>query len=118
MTYVTFQYYNEKSNRLAIFGEVVNNNIAITVIPCAKKDSFKKKKARELYQDIKDGKSVRYETYIANGDDFHAFLRWCRNTYYRKMTLIFDEKSHVFNYIPRRKNQKGKIEVLTKIGGI
>lgn len=112
MTYTTYQFFNKKNNRLAIFGETIGSNITITIIPCSTKDHFSKKKARQLYQDIKDGKTVYYETHVCKGLDHKDFMRWCRNNFYKKVYIVSDETSEIVKYKPKTGTKPSKIEII------
>lgn len=74
-SYATFKFYDDKYRRCAIFAEVSSSNTVITVIPCNTKDSFSKKKARNLYGDPRATREVfRIDNSMAQED----FMRFCR----------------------------------------
>jgi hypothetical protein len=112
MTYVTYKYFNKSNQRLAIFGEVINDNMAITIIPCSKKDQFNKKKARELYNKIKEGETVHYEAFNFKGTDASDFFRWCKSRYYKKVYIITDENTEIVKYTHKTGKKPSRIEIL------
>lgn len=114
MTYVTYKFFNKKNNRLAIFGEVISDNIAVTVIPCSKNDQFIKKKARELYENIKKGESVYYESFNLKGTDASDFFRWCKSKYYKKLFIEADETALIVKYTPGKGKSRTRVEILHK----
>ena len=61
-TYSTFQYYDQKSRRLAVFCRFLNSIEAeIFTLTCSKEDQFNKKYAHKVYKDYIDGKDPLFE---------------------------------------------------------
>lgn len=118
MLYANFQLYNERKKRVSIFGEESNGVINITVIPCAKGDTFSKKEARRLYEEIqKDPNYIKgygiFQIKVPNGEKpKNAFLAWCDNNFRKKMEF-FNKPSSV-RYVTAEEFRKSTEEMIEK----
>jgi hypothetical protein len=98
-TLITYKYYDKKGRRLAIFGVPLaeyktgvptqNTALKIIAIACSAKDTFSKKKAKELYKAYVTGNTkdvhptVTILEGITDGNFKRAFMIYC-NTHFQK----------------------------------
>ena len=81
-TYITFQFYNKKGQRLTIY---YNGNGKVTLIPCLRTDHFVKKVGKEMCSNTFNSlKSI--ENFNITFYKQKDFLDWCRITYFKKST--------------------------------
>lgn len=86
--YRTYNFYDQKGQRLTIIGDkLTDTEINLTIIPCNLKDQFSKKKGIELYNNIKANSEVKTKFYneIIKGDGAVDFMRYCRSNFYKLM---------------------------------
>ena len=108
MIHKTFSFYDKKGRRLSIFGEVVDNKINITIIPCSKHDKFYKDKANILFNTIGAYKELHIIPIIDN-KSMKSFINWCETNFYRlstrtalfKRDILINTSTH--NIIPNSK---------------
>lgn len=109
--YVTYKFYDEKERRLAIFavpslmaGEYEDvdtpkewNALLLFVIPCSKKDTFSKAKAKELFEENWSLKTQGFEGIkgvtellipIENNKPKFTFIKWCEDNYYKYIPTV------------------------------
>lgn len=56
---VCYRFYNQKSQRLALFCNYADEEtVELVIIPCSKQDQFSKKEAFAMYKQLKDGDLV------------------------------------------------------------
>lgn len=107
MTLANFQLYDDAKRRVSIFGEINDNFINITVIPCSKKNTFVKRESWRLYRERTiDGKPLKGFTrtsipIIKGQKPKETFLEWCEKTYNERIivTDTFRYK-YIKRYIP------------------
>lgn len=110
--YVTYKFFDEKKRRLAIFAipthEVVDgpidpdgqpSKVRVYIIPCSKKDTFSKKRAKELFIEFMEFRRLGFdgalahpiELQIAVKDDKpkFTFLKWCEENYFKYRKVDF-----------------------------
>ena len=75
MKYITYKYYTNKGERLAIFYN--ESKKEIEVIKCNKKDTFNKKVAKTLYE----SNFYRYTTIKKECKNIKEFLEECNNLF-------------------------------------
>lgn len=116
--YRTFRFYDEKGRRLSIFavpssfhmplpdddsvelGKLVDG-LTIYVFTCSKKDTFSKKKARQLYEDYittPETELSHPEIYIIPIQDNKpkwSFLIWCRENFFKLLPYTFAIQGNV-----------------------
>lgn len=92
--YCTYQFYDEKGRRLSIFSRLKGERMEILVFTCSKKDTFSKKKARDLYNEF-GGEKTEYSSKpkfvyipIENDKPKFTFLKWCRENFYQKHKFV------------------------------
>lgn len=111
--YSTFQYYNDKRERLSIFAEPSvcedeSECLVITAIPCSKKDSFSKKVGRKIFED----KSFKAEVVekmvipVSDGKPKKTFIEFCRNRYKRTFDITLEIPAKNFYNITIVKSTK------------
>lgn len=89
--YCNFQRYNQRGDRMAIFGEIGGDgNMLITTIRCSKNDHFSKATAHAAFAaHIRTGgKSVFHSAKtiiipIEERGPKITFQQWCKDNYYR-----------------------------------
>lgn len=119
----TYRYYDSKGRRLSIFGKEsikAPGFLEIVKIPCSFKDIFKKKVARDIYQQIEKGEvKAKDQTFIrieeGNSPGFQFDL-YCKKTY-RKMQdfqLLLVGKGFIANKVKVEQTLKG-ISVKAKV---
>ena len=118
--YRTYKYYNEKGDRLAIFGlEVLPGELHISIFRCSKKDQFSKEAARQafdcvraddppmsFYKEVTSPKfsAIIYRKHevenhvipVEDGKPKKTFLEYCKSNYFKKKTkrspfTLYDE---------------------------
>lgn len=89
----TFKYYDDKKRRLSIFAEKQeDNNLCITIIPCSRKDVFKKQISIDLFNNISLGKVENKSFYqvvipIIENKPGKTFIDWCEHHCYKSRRL-------------------------------
>jgi hypothetical protein len=99
--YSTFNFYNEKGQRLSIFAtEQVDNftqmkELKVCVVACSKKDAFTKKLLRDAFEYFKlngifpptpEKKEYHPQFYyvpIEDNKPKFTFIKWCRENFYK-----------------------------------
>lgn len=111
----TYQFFDKKGRRTAIFGEVEQGWLKVTVIPCSVKDQFKKEKANELFKEGKGMKEgLQTQIPVENGKYKATFLKWCNENYQRPIAWF-----ERFNVLAVKNGKRMRIlrrNISTKMG--
>lgn len=96
--FVTYKYYTNKKERLAIFYK----EGIIEVIKCSKKDTFTKKKAKELYN---SPIAKRYTIIKQECKNLKEFLDICDKQFCRYIHIIIPTKVYDSKSVYKKNNE-------------
>lgn len=86
--YSAFVFYNKDMQRLSIFAkhDIEQDELTLTVIPCALKDEFSKKEGRRRYEqnDWKKGEVITIP--VKGNMPKRTFIRFCKENYFQMIT--------------------------------
>lgn len=96
-----FKFFDRNRRRLGLFAQQDGENLIITIIPCARCDSFRRKKSREIYENLATNDVAHEVTTIPveKGNARYTFYKWAagkyRKVHYKnilKSYLAFDKR--------------------------
>jgi len=97
--YITYKFYNNKGNRLAIKAEEYNGRLLFSVVACSKQDQFSKRVARAAFSDNFEGETYHPEKFsipIKDGKGGKTFIDYCNQNYFRLRTIPMEVEVEVY----------------------
>lgn len=110
--YCNFQKYNERGDRMAIFGTVAGDIINLVIFRCSVTDQFSKKRARKVFEEYRKGNTkvddIQYHPStrmisVEEGRPKSSFQKFCHVNYYKRNILQISIGDAIFPFQFKRK---------------